>query len=162
MLNLLNMGQKRSLPLYYSYKTLKVLSKFSGFFVIRLSLSVIRNSRGTCWSVKMLKWYMVRERLATPGLGQRDSLVPRTNLNSRTLLFRKNQTQMLEQLVCSVGKQWPPQTQYLEEALAQLENFPLSVGRLSGRSTSPEWITVALLGQERSPQPPRQEANFRL
>jgi len=48
---------------------------------------------------------MVRERLATPGLGQRDSLVPRTNLNSRTLLFRKNQTQMLEQLVCSVGKQ---------------------------------------------------------
>ena len=30
------------------------------------------------------------------------------------------------------------------------------------RSTATEWIAVAFLGQECSPQPPRQEANFRL
>jgi len=39
---------------------------------------------------------------------------------------------------------------------------PPAIGRLGVRSTTTEWITVALLGQERSPQPPRQEANFRL
>jgi len=33
-----------------------------------LSLFVIRNFRGTCSSVEMLKEYMVRERLVTPEL----------------------------------------------------------------------------------------------
>ena len=33
-----------------------------------LNLSVIRYFRGTCLSVEMLKEYMVRERLRTPGL----------------------------------------------------------------------------------------------
>jgi len=31
---------------------------------------VIRNFRGTCSSIKVVKWYMVRERLRTPALGQ--------------------------------------------------------------------------------------------
>jgi len=39
---------------------------------------------------------------------------------------------------------------------------PLSIPRLGVWSTVTEWIAVALLGQEHSPQPPRQEANFRL
>ena len=34
--------------------------------------------------------------------------------------------------------------------------------RLGVRFTATEWIAVALLGQERSPQPPWQEAQFRL
>jgi len=38
-------------------------------FVIFLSLNVIRNFRGTCSSIKMLKGYMARASLGTPGLG---------------------------------------------------------------------------------------------
>jgi len=38
----------------------------------------------------------------------------------------------------------------------------LSIERLGIQSTIPEWIVVALLVQERSPQPTRQEGNFRL
>ena len=38
----------------------------------------------------------------------------------------------------------------------------LSTKRLRDRSPATGWIAVALLGQERSPQPPRQEANFML
>jgi len=38
----------------------------------------------------------------------------------------------------------------------------LPIGRLSVRSTATEEISVALLGQEFSPQLPRQGANFRL
>jgi len=34
--------------------------------------------------------------------------------------------------------------------------------RFGGRSTTTEWIAVALHGQERSPQPTQQEAQFRL
>ena len=38
----------------------------------------------------------------------------------------------------------------------------LPIGRLGVRSTATEWIAVALLGQKRSPQPPRQEANSKV
>jgi len=37
-------------------------------FVIFLSLYVIRNFRGTCSSIKMLKGYMDRASLGTPGI----------------------------------------------------------------------------------------------
>jgi len=37
-------------------------------FVICLSLFVIRNFRGTCSSIEMLKGYVARESLGTPGL----------------------------------------------------------------------------------------------
>jgi len=37
-------------------------------FVIFLSLFVIRNFRGTCSSIEMLKGYMARESLGTPDL----------------------------------------------------------------------------------------------
>ena len=39
---------------------------------------------------------------------------------------------------------------------------PLRIGRLCGRYTPTEEIAVTLLGQERSPQSPRQGASFRL
>jgi len=38
----------------------------------------------------------------------------------------------------------------------------LSIGRLCVRSATIEWLAVALLGQDCSPQPPRQEALFKL
>jgi len=44
--------------------------KIQWLFVILLSLYVIRNLRGTCSSVEILKVYMVRERLGTSGLEQ--------------------------------------------------------------------------------------------
>jgi len=37
-------------------------------FVIFLNLFVIRNFRGTCSSIEMLKGYMARESLGTPAL----------------------------------------------------------------------------------------------
>ena len=37
-------------------------------FVIFLSLFVIRNYRGTCSSIEMLKWYMAKEALGTPAV----------------------------------------------------------------------------------------------
>ena len=51
----------------HSSKILQVLLKIQQIFVIVLSL-VIRNFRGTCSSVKMVKGYMFRERLGTPAL----------------------------------------------------------------------------------------------
>jgi len=36
------------------------------------------------------------------------------------------------------------------------------MGRLGVRSMTTELIAIALLGQQRSPQPPQQEANFGL
>ena len=47
-------------------------------------------------------------------------------------------------------------------AIAQWRSVRLSIERLGVRSTAAEWIAVDLLGQERSPQPPWQEAGFRL
>ena len=44
-------------------------------------------------------------------------------------------------------------------AIAQWKNVRLSMARLGVRSPATKWITVALLGQERSPQPPRQKAH---
>jgi len=43
-------------------------------------------------------------------------------------------------------------------------NGEVSASQLEGWvfDPQPEWIAVPLLGQERSPQPPRQEAQFRL
>jgi len=52
----------------YSSKNLKILLKVQWVFVSLLSLFVIRNFRGTCSSVKMLKGYMVRERFGTAAL----------------------------------------------------------------------------------------------
>jgi len=49
----------------YSPKNLKVLLKVQWIFVIFLTFFVIRSFRGTCLSVKLLKGYMVRERLDT-------------------------------------------------------------------------------------------------
>ena len=51
--------------------------------------------------------------------------------------------------------------QRLGRRLAQWKSVPLSIERLGIRSTATEWITIATLGQDRSPQPPQQEANFR-
>jgi len=39
-------------------------------------------------------------------------------------------------------------------SIAQRQSVRLPAGRLGVRSTTTEWIAVALLGQERSPQPP--------
>jgi len=50
------------------YKNVEVLLKVKWIFVILLSLFVIRNFMGMCSSVKILKGYMVRERLGTPDL----------------------------------------------------------------------------------------------
>jgi len=36
---------------------------------------VIKNLRGTCSSVEMLKGYMARERLGTPGLAEYDRML---------------------------------------------------------------------------------------
>jgi len=47
-------------------------------------------------------------------------------------------------------------------AIAQWLSVRLSIGRLGIPSTATELVAAALLGQERSPQPPRQEAQFRL
>ena len=47
-------------------------------------------------------------------------------------------------------------------AIAQWLSYRLPIGRLGVLSTATEWIAVALLGQERSPQTPRQEAQCRL
>ena len=48
-----------------SSENLKVLLKIHWIFVVLLSLFVIRNFKGACSSVEMLKGYMVRERLVT-------------------------------------------------------------------------------------------------
>jgi len=47
---------------------MKVPSNTQLVFVTSLSFLVIGNSRGTCSSVEMLKGYMVKERLGTPGI----------------------------------------------------------------------------------------------
>lgn len=47
-------------------------------------------------------------------------------------------------------------------AVVQWFSSCLSIGRLCVRPTATVWIAVALLGQERSRQPPGQEASFRL
>jgi len=52
----------------HSSKNQKVLFKIQWIFVILLSLFVIGNFGGTCSSVKMLKGFMVRERLVNPAL----------------------------------------------------------------------------------------------
>ena len=58
-----------SIPYYlHSSKNLKVVLKIRVDFVILFSLFVIRNFRGTCSLVKMLKGYMVRKRSGTPAL----------------------------------------------------------------------------------------------
>jgi len=49
----------------------------------------------------------------------------------------------------------------LAAAIAQRQIVRLSIGRLGARSTAIVWI-AADLKQERSPQLPRQQANFRL
>jgi len=54
----------------YSNLKYKVLLKIQWSFVVLLSLFVIRNFRGTCSSVEMLKGCMVRERLGTPGIAR--------------------------------------------------------------------------------------------
>ena len=46
---------------------IKVL-KLQWIFVILLSFFVIRSFRGTCFSVKLMTGYMVRERLGTPAV----------------------------------------------------------------------------------------------
>jgi len=48
--------------------SLKVILKIKWVFVILLSVFVIRHFRGTRSSVEMLKGYMVREMLGSPGL----------------------------------------------------------------------------------------------
>jgi len=68
LLNILTLRRKKGVYLYSS-KNIKVLLKIQWIFVILLSLFVIRNFTGPCSSVEMLKGYMVRERLGTPGLG---------------------------------------------------------------------------------------------
>jgi len=50
----------------------------------------------------------------------------------------------------------------LSAAMAQWWSFRLPIGRLGVWSTATKGIAVALLGQERSPQSPRQGANSRL
>jgi len=45
---------------------------------------------------------------------------------------------------------------------SSVQSVSLSIGRLGVRSTATEWIAVVLLGKDRSPQSPRQEAQFRL
>jgi len=67
LLNKLTLRHKNGVYLYGS-KNINVLLKIQWVFVILLSFFVIRNFRGTCSSVKMLKRYMVRERLETPSL----------------------------------------------------------------------------------------------
>ena len=47
---------------------LNVLLTIPWIFVIKPSLFVIRNFRGTCLSIEMLNGYMVRDRLTIPGL----------------------------------------------------------------------------------------------
>ena len=68
LLNKLTLRHKSEVYLYSS-KNLNVLLKIQWVFVILLSLFVIRNIRGTCSSVEMLKGYMVKERLGNPGIG---------------------------------------------------------------------------------------------
>ena len=52
----------------YSSKNLEVPLKIQSIFVILLSFLILKNFRGTCSSIEMLKGYMVRERLGTPVL----------------------------------------------------------------------------------------------
>ena len=48
------------------FKIMLICNKY--LFVIFLNLFVIRNFRGTCSSIEMLKGYMARESLGTPVL----------------------------------------------------------------------------------------------
>ena len=53
-------------------------------------------------------------------------------------------------------------TKIFGAAITQGQTVCLSIGRWGVQSTATEWISVAILGKERSPQPPQQEAQFRL
>ena len=74
---------------YYFQNHYMLIGKY--ILVIFHSLFVIRNFRGTCSSIEMLKWYMARESLITPVLnlnpvsspgGALVGLVPQTNLQA--------------------------------------------------------------------------------
>jgi len=52
-----------------TFIVLKIPINIQWIFVILLILFVVRNFRGTCLSVEMLKQYMVRKRLGTPDVG---------------------------------------------------------------------------------------------
>jgi len=58
-------------------------------------------------------------------------------------------------------KQIQPWHHAMGVAVAQWQCPPLN-WKVGCSSMTTEWIAVVLLGQERSPQPPQQEANFRL
>jgi len=51
---------------YYFQNHYMIIGKY--ILVIFHSLFLIRNFRGTCSSIEMLKWYMARESLITPVL----------------------------------------------------------------------------------------------
>ena len=62
----------------FIHSSVNIISKIMHIFVIFLNLFVIRNFRGTCSSIEMLKGYMARESLGTPvlnlNLGNSDRL----------------------------------------------------------------------------------------
>jgi len=64
-----NLSSRHKSEVYpYTSETLNIILKIQWVFVFLLSLFDIRNFRGTRSSVGMLKGYMVKERLGTPGL----------------------------------------------------------------------------------------------
>jgi len=68
----LTFSLKKLIYLYIIYfqifQNIRVILNIQWIFAILLSLFVIRNFRCTCSSIKMLKGYMVTERLGTPVL----------------------------------------------------------------------------------------------